>query len=112
MSEGMSLDITKVVQQSIKNSKLKNPISNFNNEEIMVLYKAFDVESNKEGAIYEVDNKISKLTLSVGGFLQQCSTYSQLVNHIAKEKRSLLKQNLNQIEKRSFFLSCFNRVLN
>jgi hypothetical protein len=105
----MSSDITKVVQQSIKNSKLKNPISNFNNEEIMVLYKAFDVESNIEGAIYEVDNKISKLTLSVGGFLQQGLTYSQLVNHLAKEKKITLETESKSDREKELFLKLFQQ---
>lgn len=105
----MSQDITQITQQNIRTSKLKNPISSFTDEELNVLYKAFEIDSKKEGAICEVDKKISKMTLAVGGFLQDGLTYSQLIDYLAKVKKIVLDKNSKSDREKELFLKLFQK---
>jgi len=88
---------------------LKNPIYGFSKDELLVLYKFFQIDPQKEDAIKSLDKKISKLTLSAGGFLQEGLTYSQLVDIIAKKHNLYLEKSNKANRERELFLKLFQK---
>ena len=105
----MSSDLPKLIHSNRIIPKLKNPIANFTNEELNVLYKAFDVDSNNNDSLRKVDDKISKLTLTAGGFLQEGIKYSELIDYLATKKGINLKENFKAKREKELFLKLFQQ---